>query len=96
MPRPIGELLPGVLGQTTERYQRLRHLQRRWAAIAGGEVSRHTKVVAFRRGVAYVQTDEPGAHYAVCLDKPRLLKRLNAGRDPAAAVHDIVIRVGDI
>ena len=55
-----------------------------------------TKVVAFRRGAMYVQTDEPGAHYTACLEKPRLLKRLNAGCDRDATVHDIVIRAGDI
>ena len=95
MPKPIGELLPGVLAHATERHRRLLEVQRRWTKAVGKDAATHTKVVAFRRGVMHVQADDSGSSYALHLDKPRIIKRLNAGRHDGT-VQDLVIRAGDV
>ncbi len=92
--KSIGEVLPRVLTKATERHQQLLEMQRRWERLAGNAVAKHTKVVAVRRGTLYVQSDEPGSSYAVHLDKPQLLQRLNAGR--LHRIEEIVIRAGGV
>lgn len=93
MPTPIGELLPKVLAHTTEQHRRLLEVQRRWTKAVGKDAAKHTKVVAFRRGVLYVQADDSGSSYALHLEAPRILTRLNAGR-PDQRIQDLIVRPG--
>lgn len=94
MARSIAEVLPTVLAHTRERHRQLGELQRRWAGAVGKDMAGHTKVVALRRGVLSVQADDPGSSYTLSLDKPRILKRLNA-RKGAPTVEDLAIRAGE-
>ena len=91
--KTIGELLPHVLKETSEKHQTLQRFERQWRQLVGREIAQHTKLVSFRRGTLYVQTDHPGASFTVQLDKPRLLQRLNGAG--TQKVDDIVIRPGD-
>lgn len=94
MAQSIADVLPKVLAQATQQHRQLRELRQRWARAAGQQLAGHSKVIALRRGALWVQVDDPGSGYALSLDKPRLLKRLNAGKG-AATIEEILVRAGE-
>jgi predicted nucleic acid-binding Zn ribbon protein len=70
------------------------HLEDAWAAAAGPEIVKHTRVLQLRRGVLEVEVDngvllQELAHY----HKRRLLEQLR-GRLPGTTVHDLRLRAG--
>jgi len=94
MAQSVGQLIPHVLKRATAKRQQLERLQRQWARIVGRALAKHANLVSLQRGTLTIQTDEPGASFAVSLEKPRLLKQLNAGAK--IEVKDIVVRAGEV
>jgi len=92
-PKPIGALIPHVLSQTAKQHQGIHRIQRRWNRLVGREVAAHTRPVSLRRGRLYVQTDEPGASFAISLEKPRLLKLLQT--TAGCKIEEVIVRPGE-
>ena len=70
----LGEILPQVVRQAATQRAAAQDLQQRWARVVGKTLAKRTKPVSVRRGVLYVRTDEPGASYALSLDKPAVVR----------------------
>ncbi|MBI2884604.1 MAG: DUF721 domain-containing protein [Candidatus Omnitrophica bacterium] len=92
---PLGALLPGILKQAGARQQALQQVQAAWAAAVGRAMAAHTKPVSIRRGVVYVQTDEPGASFTLTFEKTRLVRALQQAA-PDAKIEDVVLRAGHV
>ena len=93
--QPLRELLPEVVRQAGARHHALQQVQAAWAHAVGRGMAAHTKPVSLRRGVVYVQTDEPGASFTLNLEKPRLVRALQQAV-PDAKIEDVVLRAGDV
>src|ERR1043166_1452325 len=94
-PERLGEILSRLFAARGwgRRQDRLR-LEEAWAAAAGPEVARQTRVGGARRGVLEVVVEnaillQELAHY----QKRRLLEQLR-GRLSGTAVHDLRFRAG--
>lgn len=89
----IGDIVPEVLRQTHGKREALHTLQRQWRQAAGKQLAAHTTPVSVRRGALYVRTDEPGASFLLSLEKPALLRALNAA---GVTVEEIVVVAGEV
>lgn len=89
---PIGALLPTVLQRAKQRHTALLALQRRWPALVGRRLARHSAPVSLRRGRLVVLVDGPGETFVLSYQKAVLLKRLQEGKTPG--VEEIVLRPG--
>ena len=89
----LGDILPQVVRQAATQRAASQDLQQRWARAVGKTLAKRTKPVSVRRGVLYVRTDEPGASYALSLEKPALLSALKAA---GLEVEDIAVLAGEV
>jgi predicted nucleic acid-binding Zn ribbon protein len=93
------ELLKEVLSRLITargwgRRQARLHLEQAWAAAAGPEIEKHTRIVRLRRDVLEVEVNnavllQELAHY----HKRRLLEQLRS-RLPGTTVNDLRLRAG--
>jgi len=93
MPKAIGELIPTVIQQATHKHRAIHELQRKWPRIVGKELARHTRPVSLRKGTLCVHADDPGANFALSLEKPKAIERLNASG--GLQIEEMVIRAGE-
>ena len=93
MVKAIKDLIPTVLQHAMAQHEKIQQLQRRWASLVGRQLAAHTRPVSLRRGRLYVNTNEPGASFALNLEKTRLLEQLHKA---PYHVEDIVIRAGEL
>ena len=89
----LGEILPQVVWETQTKQAAMRELQQQWARAVGKALAKRTQPVSVRRGVLYVRTDEPGTGYALSLEKPAVLRALNAAGVP---VEEIAMLAGEL
>lgn len=90
---PLSDILPQVLRQAHATRAAVQELQRHWECVVGKTLAKRTRPVSLRRGVLYVRTDEPGASYALSLEKPALLSALKAA---GLEVEEIVVLAGEL
>ncbi len=82
-----------VMRRATAQHENIQRLRRHWGQLVGKPLAAHTRPVSLRRGRLYVNTNEPGASFALSLEKTRLLEQLHKA---PYHVEDIVIRAGEL
>ncbi len=93
MAESVGALLHGVLTHAATQHQPIFTLQRRWKAIIGERLARHTKPLNLRRGTLVIQADRPGDGHAVQYQRLQILQRIN--KVLPGRVEELVIRPGE-
>jgi hypothetical protein len=64
-----------------------------WQEIVGDLLFKLTRPDSIERGILTVRLTQPSAHHALMLEKPKILKRLQA-KLPGAKIRDIRFRHG--
>ena len=88
----IQDVVAAILRQTAARHGAVSSLQQQWSRVVGKALAHHTRPVSVRRGVVYIQADEPGAGFTLSLQTPQLVQRLRHIAGPS--ITGIVIRPG--
>lgn len=92
MATAIRDILPALMRHVSTTQQLLDQVRTRWARIVGKPLASHTAPVQLRRGLLTVQTDEPGASFALSLERPRVLEALREAS--GGRITDFVVRAG--
>ncbi len=90
---PLGDILPQVLQHAQTTRAAAQALQRHWERAVGRTLAKRTRPVSLRRGVLYVRTDEPGASFALSLEKPALVRAL---KKAGLEVEEIAVLAGEV
>jgi len=90
----VGELMPRILKDwRLDEKHRGEEITAVWRDIAGEFFARHTAPDAIKRGVLTVRVLQPTIHYALTMEKARLLARLQE-RFGKSEVRDVKFRHG--
>ena len=76
-PTELGEILPSVMQNLSQKTEKEQEITEAWARAAGNSLAEHTRPVYIKEARLFVETDSSGWTHTAMMQRHRILDKLN-------------------